>query len=187
MLKHFLSIADSNRVAAVLQRLKQHNIQGWALTGGIAVGVHLVTSCIPSRTRSLNDLDFITARFDDIPETVGENFLFRHVHPGERADRTMMQLVDVDAQIRIDVFQAVGATLKRTSRVDLFPGRFAVVGPEDLIARTARLLLSLASGGSVPAKLAADFLLLSRVVEAHDVQPAWSDHRKPDHQKRLRR
>jgi len=39
MPQHFLSIADSTRADAVLRRLIQHNINGWALTGGLAVSV----------------------------------------------------------------------------------------------------------------------------------------------------
>ena len=59
--------------------------------------------------RSLNDLDFVVERFEEIPETLGKDFLFRHVHPGQKRGGTMMQLVDVDAQLRIDVFRAAVA------------------------------------------------------------------------------
>ena len=51
---------------------------------------------------------------------------------------------------------------------------------EDLIARAARLSLDLANGVPVPAKHAADFLLLSTMLGPRDAQSAWCDHRKPD-------
>ena len=180
MLQHFLSITDLARADTVLRRLVRHNIDGWALTGGLAVGLHSVIKGMEHNGRSLNDLDFVVEQFDEIPETLGKDFLFRHVHPGQQSGGTMMQLVDVDARLRIDVFRAVGATFKRASQVRLPVREFTVVALEDLIARTARLLLDLANGVPVPAKHAADFLLLSTVLGPRDAQSAWCDHRKPD-------
>ena len=180
MLQQFLSAADLTRADAVLRRLVMHNIDSWALTGGLAVALHSVAAGIEPNSRPLNDLDFVTERFEEIPETLGKDFLFRHVHPGQQPGGTMMQLVDVDAQLRIDVFRAVGATFKRTSQFKLPMGEFTVVAREDLIARTARLSLDLANGVPVPAKHAADFLLLSTMLGPRDAQSAWSDHRKPD-------
>jgi hypothetical protein len=178
MLQHFLSIADSDRIAAVLRRLTRHNVDTWALTGGLALGIHSVTRGVPTE-RALNDLDFVCARFEDIPETLAAEFLFRHVHPHETPGRTMMQLVDVGSRIRIDVFLSAGATLSRAHRVELREGRFLVIAIEDLIARTARLLLDLTHGVMAPAKHADDFPLLSEILKPDDVQEAWADHRRP--------
>ena len=180
MLQHFLSITDSSRADAVLRRLVQHNIEGWALTGGLALGLHSIVTGMEPNRRPLNDLDFVAERFEEIPETLGRDFLFRHVHPGQQPGGTMMLLVDVDARLRIDVFRAVGGTFKRASRIKLPVGEFTVVALEDLIARTARLSLDLANGVPVPAKHAADFLLLSTMLGPRDAQSAWCDHRKPD-------
>ena len=138
MLQHFLSIANSTRADAVLRRLVQHNVHGWALTGGLAAGLHSVAAGMEPKERPLNDLDFVTERFEEIPETLAADFLFRHVHPGQQSGGTMMQLVDVDAQLRIDVFRAVGGTLKRASQIPLPVGQFTVVALEDLVARAAR-------------------------------------------------
>ncbi len=181
MPQQLFSIADSTRADAVLRRLVQHNIDGWALTGGLAVGLHSVAAGMEPGGRSLNDLDFVTERFEKIPETLAKDFLFRHVHPRQQWGGIMMQLVDVDAHLRIDVFRAVGETFKRASQMTLPVGRFTVVALEDLIARAARLLLDLANGVPVPAKHAADFLLLSTMLGPRDAQSAWCDHRKPDH------
>jgi hypothetical protein len=145
----------------------------------MAIGIHSAASGMAIQ-RSLNDLDFVASRFEDIPETLANEFLFRHVHPHETSGRTMMQLVDADAEIRIDLFGAVGGTLGRGLQVELPAGKFRVVALEDLIARVARLLLDLADGAPAPAKHAEDFLFLSRMLGPRDVQPAWSDHRKPN-------
>src|SRR5262249_38045162 len=130
--------------------------------------------------RSLSDLDFVAEQFEKIPETLASDFLFRHVHPRQPTGGIMMQLVDVDAQLRIDVFSAVGETFKRASQMILTAGAFTVVAVEDLIARAARLCLDLANGVAVPAKHAADFLLLSTMLGPRDAQSAWCDHRKPN-------
>jgi len=180
MPQHFLSSAASTRADAVLRRLVQHNIGGWALTGGLAVRLHSVAVGMEPHGRSLNDLDFVTERFEEIPESLAKDFLFRHVHPGQRSGGTMMQLVNVDAELRIDVFHAVGGTFKRASQMKLPMGEFTVVALEDLIARAARLSLDLANGVPVPDKHAADFLLLSTMLGPRDAQSAWCDHRKHD-------
>jgi len=70
MPQQFLSIADSTRADAVLRRLVQHNIDGWGLTGGLAAGLHSAGAGMDSNGRSLNDLDFVTERFEEIPETL---------------------------------------------------------------------------------------------------------------------
>jgi hypothetical protein len=180
MLQHFLSTAESTRADAVLRRLIQHKISGWALTGGLAVGLRSAAASMQPSRRSLNDLDFVIERFEEIPETLANDFLFRHVHPCEQSGGTMMQLVDVDAQLRIDVFRAVGGTFKRARQMMLPVGEFTVVALEDLTARAARLSLDLANGIAVPSKHAADFLILSTVLGPRDAQSAWCDHRKPD-------
>jgi hypothetical protein len=180
MPQQFFSIADSTRAEAVLRRLVLHKIKGWAVTGGLAVGLHSVAARMEPIGRSLSDLDFVTERFEEIPETLARDFLFRHVHPRQQSGGTMMQLVDVDAQLRIDVFRAVGETFKRASQMTLPVGEVTVVALEDLIARAARLSLDLANGVPVPAKHAADFLLLSTMLGRRDAQSAWCDHRKPN-------
>ena len=92
----------------------------------------------------------------------------------------MIQLVDVDAQLRIDVFRAVGGTFKRENPIKLPSGRLygsGLGGPDR--KNSTRVLLALANGVSVLAKHAADFLLLSTMLGPRDAQSAWCDYRKP--------
>ena len=181
MLERLLSVSDSTRAFDLLKRLGQHHIEPWALTGGLAIEMHVVLAGQTPQRRSLNDLDFIATHFADIPETLARHFLFRHVHPAEVPGRIMMQFVDVEAKLRIDVFRATGASMRRAGQMDLPTGRISVVALEDLIARTARLSLDIASGIPIPAKHAADFMRLSDLIGPMEVQSVWSDHRKPDH------
>ncbi len=79
--------------------------------------IHLVLAGVGPQRRSLNDLDFVAPQFADIPEALARHFLFRHVHPREIPGRTMAQIVDVAAKLRIDVFRTNGASMARASQV----------------------------------------------------------------------
>jgi hypothetical protein len=77
-LEQFLSVADASRASRTLRKLKQHDIQGWALAGGLAVEVHRLHRGCEAAVRVLNDIDFIVGSFDGIPQSLADDFLFRH-------------------------------------------------------------------------------------------------------------
>jgi hypothetical protein len=181
MILRFLSAADADRALRTLRKLTRHDIAGWALTGGFAIEIHsLLLGCLPS-VRVLNDLDFVADAFDCIPETLADNFLFRHVHPLDPPGKTILQFIDPESALRIDVFRAYGATMRRTIRLDTPAGTIQLVSLEDLVARSARLVLDIAEGLPVPSKYAADFLRLVELVAPQGVEEAWQEHRKPTH------
>lgn len=161
-------------------KLAKHDIGRWALTGGFAIETHHWRLGLESSIRSLNDIDFVTGSFDCIPETLADDFMFRHVHPFDPPGKTILQFVDPESALRIDVFRACGATMDRASRQDLQPEAFQIVSIEDLVARAARLTLDLAERLPVPSKHARDFLRLMELVAPADVETAWQDHRKPN-------
>ena len=59
-------------------------------------------------------------------------------------------------------------------------GRIRLISLEDVLARTARLLLDLRIGVQVPSKHANDFSRLANLLPSFEVEIAWQDHRKPD-------
>jgi hypothetical protein len=181
MINQFLRTADADRVLRTLQKLSHHGISGWVLTGGLAVEITCLRGGQPPSVRQLNDIDFITSAFDCIPETLSENFLFRHVHPLDPPGKTILQLVDAETALRIDLFRAHGAIMTRAIPVDLPSGIVQLISPGDLLARGARLLLALRRGNPVPAKHASDYLRLEKVTQPAAVETAWQDHRRPDH------
>ena len=181
MLQRFLSVADAERALRVFGKLAWHDIGNWALTGGLAVEIHLLRLGRQPSIRILNDLDFIAGSFDCIPETLAAEFVFRHIHSLDPLGNTMLQFVDADDAMRIDVFRAYGATMSRAFHLDLPSGAIRVISLEDLVARTARLILDLAEGVPVPSKHASDFLRLTELVDPSQVEIAWQDHRKPKH------
>jgi hypothetical protein len=179
MLRQFLSVGDANRVLRILRKLGRHDIQGWALTGGLAVEIHRLSRGCHASMRALNDIDFLAESFDAIPETLGHDFLFRHVHPRDPPNKMMLQFVNAESSLRIDVFRSYGDTLRRTSNLALSTGIIQLISLEDLTARTARLALDLAGGVPTPSKYASDFRRLAELVDATEVETAWLDHRKP--------
>jgi len=145
------------------------------------VELHCARSGNRSAARHLNDIDFVVRGFDSIPKTLARDFLFRHVHPFDPPGKTVLQLVDPDTSLRVDVFRAYGAILSRTLRMDFPSGSIRVISAEDVLARTARILLDLGEGVPVPAKHAGDYVRLAQWVPACRMETAWQDHRKQGH------
>ena len=181
MIDRFLHPADAKRAWKTLQKLSHHDITGWALAGGLALEIHCLIGGQPPSARRLNDIDFVASAFDSIPETLAEDFLFRHVHPFDPPGKTILQLVDAETALRIDLFRACGESMRRTISVDIPSGPIQLISGEDTLARTARLLLDLRGGVPVAAKHANDYLRLEKLAHPSSVEAAWQDHRKNDH------
>jgi len=181
MIRHFLCAADGERALGTFRKLASHSLFRWALAGGFAVEIHCWLRGRPCSIRPLNDIDFIAGAFDCIPRTLAKDFLFRHIHPFDPPGKIMLQFVDPAAALRIDLFRAYGAIMSRTLSVDLPSGPFHLISPEDALARAARLLLDTGERVPVPSKHADDYLRLSELVPASDVETAWRDHRRPTH------
>lgn len=181
MLQQVLSHADAQRALRAFRRLERHDFSRWALTGGLAVEIHLLRLSARPCIRVLNDIDFVAESFDCIPETLADDFLFRHIHPLALPGKTMIQLVHVDSALRIDVFRASSGTLNRTAPLRISDSTIQVVSLADLVARAARLALDLNQGIPVPSKHANDFLRMAKLVDAAEMETAWQDHRKPLH------
>lgn len=181
MLQQFLASADRDRASRAFGILGRHEIGEWALTGGFAIEIHHLLLDRRPAIRPLNDIDFIADSFASIPETLASDFLFRHVHPLDPPNRTMLQMIEPNSAVRVDIFRACGTTMSRTSHFELPSGAVRLISLEDLVARTARLALDLAEDAPTPSKHALDFLRLSDLIQPADVEIAWHDHRKSKH------
>jgi enoyl-CoA hydratase/carnithine racemase len=177
----FLSLQDADRAIRTLQKLLRHGIEGWALTGGLAVELHCAKFTGEASTRALNDIDFVVDSFGAIPPSLAEDFIFRHIHPLDPPGKTLAQLVDAETAVRVDVFRAYGEEMARSKASPFPPAAIRLVSAEDLLARAARLCLDLAEGNPVPAVYASDFRRLAECIPAERVEPVWPDHRKPSH------
>jgi hypothetical protein len=180
VLEHFLSPVDAGRAGRTFQRLARHDIGTWVLTGGLAVEIHHELRGCRSCIRILNDVDFVTDSFTCLPESLAADFLFRHIHPFDPPGKTILQAVNVDDALRIDIFRAYGATVRRASGLNLSSASIRLISLEDLVARSARIVLDIAEGVAVERKYARDFLRLVRLLDPAVVETVWQDHRKPD-------
>jgi hypothetical protein len=179
MLHEVLSDADADRVVCTLRKLSRHCTRHWVLTGGLAVEVHRLQRGRTASARKLGDIDFIAETFDRVPESLADDFMFRHIHPFDPPGKTLLQAVDSESAVRIDVFRTYTDILNRSSDLILPTGIVRLISLEDLIARLARLTLDLAGKIETPAKHALDFLRLMELVDTNAVEAVWRDHRKP--------
>jgi hypothetical protein len=158
VLSKILSAGDLAKAAQTFSKLAQHDLAGWALTGGIATEIHILQRGRKPLLRNLNDIDFIAGSFDGIPKTLAKDFLFRHVHPTDPPGKMMMQLIDPASRLRVDIFRAFGETISRASSLTgLLAVSFRVISIEDLLARAARLALDVVRCVPTPSNTCATF------------------------------
>src|SRR5690242_14500815 len=117
-----------------------------------------------SSLRPLNDIDFVVESFDNLPPSLGDDFLFGHIHPFDPPGKTLLQCVDADTALRIDVFRAYGATIPRSRLIQVEGETIPVVSVMDLISRLARLALDIGEEVPVPLKYVTDFMRLDALV-----------------------
>lgn len=141
-------MTDEDRLAACLARLWPHlDGEALALTGGVAIGVHL-----PSRRR-LADVDFVAARMDAVRPSVTREYLVSHYHvPGPGVKKAIVQLVDPATRLRIDVFPDHAGAVARATKNVVAGGPRLVVGAADLLAHKRALLARAREGGTVDDK-----------------------------------
>ena len=150
----FLSRSDSNRAQLALRKLMRHDIREWVLTGGFATEIHIKTRGGDSCLRPLTDIDFVTRSFENLPHSLRADYIFRHVHPSDPPGETILQAIDPVNALRIDVFRAYGSTAARAAPIQLENATVQLISLEDLLARSARLVMDLAQDVPVPSKYA---------------------------------
>src|SRR4051794_34974705 len=112
-----LNDVDALRADAVVKKLLAHGFR-LALTGGLAIEAHARADGRASARRPLHDLDFVVEGFSMIPASVAGEFLLHHIHPFAPEGKTLVQLIDAAEAVRVDLFQAFGQTLSRTTRLE---------------------------------------------------------------------
>ncbi len=134
-LESCLSQEDCARVTGTFRRMAAHDIYRWAVTGGIAIELHILGRGGESILRPLHDIDFMASSFDCIPKTMGSGLLLRHVHPSDPPAKTMLQAVDPETAVRIDVFRAYGLEMNRTLPIEIAKLPIRMVSLQDMVAR----------------------------------------------------
>lgn len=178
--EQFLNPMDASRATRVLRKLWAHDISGWALTGGLAIEIHIQLRGGPTAVRRLHDIDFLAASFDCIPETLGNGLLLRHVHPSDPPGKTLLQAVDEELAIRVDVIRAYGHEMERVSPIEVSAIPLRLLSLEDVEAAHARVCWDLMEGKRVDPKYARDFMRMVGLVQPDEIEDLWQEHRKPE-------
>ena len=178
--ERFLNPTDTSRAVRMLRKLQAHDITGWALTGGLAIEIHILLRGGPSAVRSLHDIDFLAASFDRIPQALGNELLFRHVHPSDPPGKTLLQAVDEELAIRVDVVRAYGCEMERASPIEVSEIPLSILSLEDVEAAHALVCWDLMAAKSVDPKYAKDFLRMLALVKSDEIEEVWQEHRKPE-------
>ncbi|MGA9463745.1 MAG: hypothetical protein WBV28_13215 [Terracidiphilus sp.] len=175
----FFSPTDRVRAELTLRKIAMFDVSRWAITGGLAIEIHLYQHAAKSFIRPLQDIDFMTASFDEIPNGLAKDLLFRHIHPHDPPGRNLLQGVDPVTNVRVDVFRAYGLEMERVAPVTVAGMTLRMVSLEDMIARHARLSWDLLEGNCVAPKFARDFLRMIDLVPPDAMESIWLEHRKP--------
>ncbi len=141
------------------------------------MNAHLSASGLAPVERPFNDSDIVVPSFCAIPLAVGARFLCIHAHPNANDGKILLQVADSRTRLRIDIFQAVGGTLSRSTSARLGSRIERIVSVEDLAVRATRHVLRLELGNSVPEKIARDLLHMVPCIDYVRAERAWAEHR----------
>lgn len=178
MFADLLDPVDAARATNVVDEIRRHGLR-CALTGGLAVEAHLRARGQLTERRRLNDIDFVVAGFDAIPESLSRSFLQYHVHPDATDGKTLLQLIDQERRIRVDLFAALGKSLSRARPLASQTGEVNVLSIEDLVARTTALVCGRVTRRRViDVKHVVALMRLRGFGDPPTLAKAWSDHRQ---------
>ena len=128
-------ILDEPRLARLLARLLPHlDADNVAITGGIAVELHLRAAGKPPLRDHLADVDLVVRRMDAVAVSVSRDLLISHDHLVQPSVRNaIVQLVDPVSRLRVDIFHDRAGMVSDARR-------HCVAGTELLVVSAASLL-----------------------------------------------
>jgi hypothetical protein len=150
---------NSNALHDCLRRLLPHvDTARIALTGGVAIGLHLERA-EGDQTRCLaaDDVDFVSDDIEAVRDTVTSEFLVSHFHePAPGYSKFLIQLVDPVERLRLDIFPAMLGALERASVVDVGGVSLRVLTAPDILDHKLALLSGASTASPVDEKHCAD-------------------------------
>ncbi len=119
-LRRLLSHADRSRIA---------------LTGGLAIGLHLGDAHGGrARESAAEDIDFVADAPDALSPTVTTDFLISHFHlPQPGYPKFLLQLVDGVTGLRVDIFPDTLRALSRAAMADVAGVPLLVLRSDDIL------------------------------------------------------
>lgn len=152
--------------AACLARLLPHlRPSATALTGGLAIHLHLVGAGLPSTRRWIPDLDLVAADAEAVSPSVATVFLVNHYHlPQPGYARFLVQLVDPVTRMRVDVFPDVGNRLATATLRRLGGLSFSMVAAAGILAHKLQTIAAACIDSPVDEKHVEDAAALARLL-----------------------
>lgn len=133
---------DAQRLSSCLSRLLPHlDRHSVALTGGVAIELHLAAAAKHGRRERIADVDFMASRLDVIAPTVASVFLISHYHVARRGvPRGMIQLVDPVTGLRLDIFPDLAGALSRAKHMLVAGEVLLVLEPQSMLEHKLQTL-----------------------------------------------
>lgn len=159
---------DSVALHDCLRRLIPHvDIARIALTGGVAIGIHLDgTRDGQARSATAEDIDFVAAEVDAVCHTVTNDFLVSHFHlPQASYPKFLIQLVDPVTRLRLDFFPDTTLALTQAAVLDVAGIPLRVLAACDILDHKMRLLCNASAAHPVEQKHCADAERLGAICE----------------------
>ena len=159
------SAGDSARLHHCLTRLLRHlRVDDFAVTGGVAVEMHLAAAGRPGIRSTLGDLDAIARDVDALPPTLTGDFLVSHRHvAGPGVPKSLLQLVDPVTRLRVDCFPDVGGDVAAATRMTFGRSEVRVATAATLLQHKTRTIRKASANDPVDPKHVRDAVALARL------------------------
>lgn len=179
MREMFLTSEDITRCHGSLSKLARHLKEPVVLTGGIAVGWHLLGNGAQREKRHLNDIDIVVEGLSGLCSSLSKHFLIAHFHPTRERGKILIQLVDEEYRTRIDLFTpSSNSLIERLLPSVLGNVACRFVSIEDLLSKLLSIIYPAMRNEPVEPKYVEQFRLLSALAVPDRIREVWLEYRK---------
>jgi len=156
----FLASEDATKCHNSLSKLKRHLKEPVVVTGGIALGWHLLKNGGRGKKRHLNDIDIVVEGLSSLRSTLHQDFLIRHFHPFREKGKILVQMVDEEYGTRIDVFTpSTSSLIKRLTDSAIGEIPFRLISAEDLLVKLLSIVYTVTESKPIEPKYIEHFNL----------------------------
>jgi hypothetical protein len=167
---------DSQQRSCLTKLLPHVDCHEVALTGSIAIELHLVAAGLPTLGRAAGDVDFVATRLTAVAPTIGRDFLISHFHvPRSGYPKFIVQLVDPVSRLRIDVFADLMGAVPNAKRIAVAGHHLLVLDARSILGHKLKILQSASAAQPVDDKHMRDACLLGAML-GEDIEAIPTAH-----------
>lgn len=175
----FPTVEEAIRCHGSLLKLSRHLEGPVVITGGVAVGWHLLNNGVRRVKGRLNDIDVVVTGLTNLRASLRQEFLIRHFHPFRERGKILIMLVDEEYRTRIDVFTpGTDSLIRRLTDLQMDELALKLISAEDLLAKLLSILYPITQGKQVNPKYFEHFQLLSLMADPEKAREVWCEYRK---------